>query len=71
MGETMDTTTALRYVGAFLFVYLGATVWVVLFTGGEDWLGILFDPAYVLIVLVAFGIAGMGYWVGEKAGLGE
>ncbi|PGF17009.1 hypothetical protein CP556_13355 [Natrinema sp. CBA1119] len=67
----MDTSTVLRCVGAFLFVYIGAAVWVVLFTGGEDWVGIVFAPAYVLIVLVAFGIAGAGYWAGEKMGLGE
>jgi|GEM_PF-721222 hypothetical protein len=67
----MDTSTVLRYIGVFLFVYLGAAVWVVIFTGGEDWVGTVFDPAYVLIVLVALGIAGTGYWAGEKMGLGE
>jgi len=35
----MDTGTVLRYIGVFLFVYLGAAVWVVIFTGGEDWVG--------------------------------
>lgn len=59
------------FVGIFVFVFVGAAVWVVLLSGEQNWVGVVFDPAYVIIVLVALGIAGMGYWVGEKMGFGE
>ncbi|GAA0673848.1 hypothetical protein ACFQDG_08325 [Natronoarchaeum mannanilyticum] len=58
-------------IGAFAFIFVGSAVWVVILSEGDTGASIIFSLSYILIVLIAMLIAGIGYWIGNKMGLGD